>query len=744
HGSTFVDSPGKRHIIYKPIQSGNAKKVKIFPNPSATSRLKVTPESRLISLNEKTEAAAGKKSGKIKYLIDRLNYINFQDETILINFHHKKFDHKVTKHVLPMPCKDARLECAWTDISDLVPVFRNYRIREVLIPDNNKVLLVRPEVVSASRKRIVLKLPRQYEEVNKRRVKRYDCQGIDVRMVQNSVVYRGELMDFSTMAFHIRLIGKMSPTFKWINPDVKVNLIFLSGKDTIYSGECLIFKQSGDKSYRDIVLEPLNFEIQRFKPREHRSARQKLVPSPDAVIRHPLTGKDIQLKILDMSGSGFSVEENEEDAVLLPGLVTPETTLKFASNFTLRCRGQVIYSVPEEKERHAVKCGITILDMAINDHMNLLAILGQAEDGNSYLCDSVNMDLLWDFFFRNGIIYSDSYELLHDRKDQVKKTYENLYTRNPHIARHFIYQDKGMILGHLAMLRFYEKTWILCLHSSQNTIPQVHQRLALLNQAARYVYESYSFASAHLDYLISYYDSNDKFALSVYGSVARNTQSPKGCSIDSLAYFRHRREDHQEAVLPEGYYLASTTHEDLAIMESFYEHKSGGLMIQALDLVPGSSTIRKLSNEYLQLGFQRKRYLFSLKTKDQLKAILMINSSDIGVNMADLTSCIKIFVVEPRGLPAEAVYTSLTRICKNLKKKSMPVFVYPANYAGEMGISYEQTFHLWVLDTQYTDQFTRQVKALIQSTEEKKNPPKPVVPRRPQPAPKARPRSEAR
>ena len=726
-----MDAPGKRHIIYKPIHSGNAKKVKVFPNPSATSRLKVAPGSRLINLNEKTDAAAGKKSGKVKYLIDRLNYINFQDETILINFHHKKYDHKVTKHVLPMPCKDARLECTWTDISDLIPVFRNYRLEEVLIPDNNKVLMVKPEIISASRRRIIMKLPRQYQEVNKRRVKRYDCHGIDVRMVQNSVVYRGELLDFSTMAFHIRLIGKVSPTFKWINPDVKVNIILRSGRDTIYSGECLIFKQTGDKEYRDIVLEPLNFEIQRFKPREYRSARQQLVPSPDAVIRHPLTGKDVQLKIHDMSGSGFSVEEHEEDAVLLPGLVTPETTLKFASNFVLRCRGQVIYSIPEEDDRHGVKCGITILDMAINDHMNLLAILGQAEDGNSYLCDSVNTDLLWEFFFRNGIIYSDSYELVHEHKDQVKRTYENLYTRNPHIARHFIYQDKGMILGHLAMLRFYERSWILCLHSSQNTIPQLNQKLALLNQAARYVYESYSFASAHLDYLVSYYDSNDKFAISVFGSIARNTQSPKGCSIDSLAYFRHRREEHRDCVLPEGYYLASTTHEDLAVLESFYEHKSGGLMMQAFDLVPGSSNIRKLSNEYLQLGFQRKRYLFSLKTKDQIKAVLMINSSDIGLNMADLTSCIKIFIIDHRALPAAAIHASLARICKNLKKKSMPVFIYPSNYAGEIGLSYEQTFNLWVLDTQYTDQFAKQVKSLVRNAEEKNSLDKSPARRRP-------------
>ncbi len=714
-----MEPAGKRHIIYKPVGSEKTKKVKVFPNPSVTSRLKVSPESKLISLNEKTDASAGKKSGKIKYLIDRLNYINFRDETILINFHHKKYDNKVTKHVLPMPCKDKRLECLWTDISDLIPVFQNYRISEVLVPDDNKVLVVKPQIISASKKRIVLKLPAQYNEVNKRRVKRYDCHGIDVRMVQNGVVYRGTLLDFSTMAFHIKLIGKVSPTFKWINSEAKVNLIFYSGKDTVYSGECRIFKQSGDKEYRHIVLEPLNFEIQRFKPTEFRSARQKLVPSPDVVIKHPLTGKNIQLKILDISGSGFSVEEGEEDAMLIPGLVTPETTLKFANNFTLRCRGQVIYSNPDSTDKRSVKCGITILDMDMNDHMNLLAMLGQAEDGNSYLCDSVDMDSLWEFFFRNGVIHSDNYELMHKDKEKIKKTYENLYTRNPHIARHFIYQDKGQILGHLSMLRFYEKSWILGLHSSKNTIPRLNQSLSLLNHVARYVYESYTFASANLDYLITYYDSNDKFSISVFGSIARNTQSPKGCSIDQLAYLRYKRRPENSTSLPDGYYLASTTHEDLSVLESFYEHKSGGLMIHALDLAPGSSSIKKLSNEYLQLGFQRKRYLLSLKIKGQIKVMFMINSSDIGLNMADLTSCVKVFVIEPKGLPQSAIMSGLSRICKNLKKTSMPVFVYPSSYVVDASLQYEKTYNFWVLDTQSTDQFAKQIRVFMQNAGEK-------------------------
>ena len=710
-----MDPAGQTHVIYKPMSSKSAKTVKVFPDPSTTSKLAVKEEKfQLINLNERTGSTRGQKSGKIRYLIDRINYVNFQDETLLLSFRHKRHNHHITKHVSPQPCHDHTVECRWTDISDLLPVLKNYRLRALLVPDNNQVLRVVPKLVSVTKKRIILKLPAQFEEVNKRRVKRFESHGIQVQMIQNSVVYRGQLLDFSTMAFHIRLQKNLSPTFKWINANVKVNLVFLTGRDTAYSGECQIFRQTDEADHRDIVLEPLNFEIQRFKPREVRTDRQKLVPSPDALIVHPLTGKKLQLKIQEMSGSGFSVEESKEDAMLLPGLVIPDTQLKFGNKFILHCRGQVIYTQEETDKDDTMRCGISILDMDINDHMSLLALLGQAEDKNSYLCDTVDMDRLWDFFFRTGVIYSDQYEDLHKKKDEIKKTYENLYTRNPHIARHFIYQDKGSILGHMAMLRFYEKSWLLCLHASQNSMPRLRQKLSLLNQASRYVYESYTFASANLDYLVTYFDANDKFSQSVFSSVERNTKSQKGCSIDRLAYFQYTIKDKTPVALPDTYTLANTVPEELSILDGLYENKSGGLMLEALDLRPHSyGLINKLSREYLQLGFRRKRYLLSLKSEGYLKAILMINTSDIGLNMAEFTSCVKIFIIDPGEIFQTALVACLDRICRNLKKTSMPVFLFPSNLAGELSLPYEQTYHFWVLDTQYTDQLFKQIKRLM-------------------------------
>ena len=79
-----------------------------------------------------------------------------------------------------------------------------------------------------------------------------------------------------------------------------------------------------------LILEPVKRQVHRFRPREFRSHRQKLAPSPDVAFNHPLFGTPTTLKIHDISGSGFSVEEQKHTAVLLPGMIIPSLDLIFS------------------------------------------------------------------------------------------------------------------------------------------------------------------------------------------------------------------------------------------------------------------------------------------------------------------------------------------------------------------------------------------------------------------------------
>jgi hypothetical protein len=76
------------------------------------------------------------------------------------------------------------------------------------------------------------------------------------------------------------------------------------------------------------------------------------------------------------------------------------------------------------------------------------------------------MDALWNFFFDTGFIYPEKYAFFQANKEAIKKTYERLYSQSPHVARHFICQEKGAILGHMAMVRFYENSWLIHHHAA--------------------------------------------------------------------------------------------------------------------------------------------------------------------------------------------------------------------------------------------------------------------------------------
>ena len=99
----------------------------------------------------------------------------------------------------------------------------------------------------------------------------------------------------------------------------------------------------------------------------------------------------------------------------------------------------------------------------------MLAMLHQVQDKNSYICNDLDLDALWDFLFETGFIYPKKYALIHNSKEQIKQTYEKLYTRSPEIARHFVYQDNGVILGHMAMLRFWQNSWLIHHHAARKS-----------------------------------------------------------------------------------------------------------------------------------------------------------------------------------------------------------------------------------------------------------------------------------
>jgi hypothetical protein len=647
-----------------------------------------------------------------KHLVNKLNYLNFQDKTINVNFKHRKYNHYISFQAKPLPCVGDRLDCLWTQKPKINNPLNSFEFHNFVVTDGQKRLVVKPELTDINDMGVCFKLPERCYEAVTQKAKKHSCKRLKSQLIQNSAVFHGTLMDFNATSFSVKIKSTPPQTFQWINTESPVNIIFSDGNETLYSGECSIIKQSNGDKNRNFTIEPFSQQIQRFAPKKYRSMRQKVVPSPNAVFNHPFTGKRVDLKVVDLAGSGFSVEDDAETPVLLPGMIIPELELTFAGSFKMKCNTQVVHRNAYRKDdKDRVKCGLVFLDLDVEDHTRLLSLLYQAENKNAYICNAVDQDALWDFFFEAGFIYPNKYMHIKGNKEKIKSTYNKLYSNSPNIARHFIYQDKGVILAHMAILRSYENTWLIQHHASLS--PLVKAGLVVMNQMGRFTYDAHRLYSIHMDYLIGYYRPENKFPDLVFGGAARSIKNPKGCSLDNFAYFYQTRTVYDEPALPKPWELTRTKPEDLQELQNFYEVESGGLMIKALDLgsvVNGSS---KLSKEYRKLGFKRSRYVLSLKKYGDLKAVIMVNISNVGLNLSDLTNCIKVFVLNQDDLSKDTLNLILSILLEKIGQNNIPVLLYPVSYADNQSIPYEKIYTLWTLSTLYSDSYFKHIERLL-------------------------------
>jgi hypothetical protein len=369
-----------------------------------------------------------------------------------------------------------------------------------------------------------------------------------------------------------------------------------------------------------------------------------------------------------------------------------------------------------ENNKRMIKCGIAFLDMKSSDHIRLLSLLHQTNNKNFYICNDVDMDELWSFFFKSGFIYPKKYSFIHENKNRIQATYKKLYNNESNIARHFTWQSRGEILGHMSMLRFYQNTWLIQHLAAIVSKDQLKVGIEILNQIGAYAYDSHRLFSSHMDYLICYFRPENHFPNHFFGGVAKNIQDSKICSIDAFAYFHYRKSSKISSDLPEKWDLEKCKYSDLSDLEIFYEQLSGGLMLDALDLIPEDlemSDRHDLASEYTKIELKRERRLYSLKHDNVVKAVMMLNISNFAVNMSDLTNCISIFVLDSENLAKELIYSAISLLSEKFKEKKFPILLFPLSYADAHTLKYEKTYNLWALDMQHTDDYFKNFNYLV-------------------------------
>jgi hypothetical protein len=145
--------------------------------------------------------------------------------------------------------------------------------------------------------------------------------------------------------------------------------------------------------------------------------------------------------------------------------------------------------------------------------------------------------------------------------------------------------------------------------------------------------------------------------------------------------------------------------QDLFELKNFYEFYSGGLMLNALELDPDSGDLDELAAAYEKADLKRERCLFSLKKEGSLKAVFLVNVSDIGLNLSELTSSIKVIVIDHDGLTKDVLSPAFSSLFEKFESNDIPVLLYPASNAKNSEIPYKKSYNLWILNMQYIDQY---------------------------------------
>ena len=167
--------------------------------------------------------------------------------------------------------------------------------------------------------------------------------------------------------------------------------------------------------------------------------------------------------------------------------------------------------------------------------------------------------------------------------------------------------------------------------------------------------------------------------------------------------------------MPATWRLAKAGDEELAELKTAYTLNSGGLLLKALELesTAGSEGISEVVEAYTKIGLKRDRLIISLKKENILKAIFILNMSDIGLNMSDLTNSITTLVIDPDGLTREILYTVLAQQLQEFGQDEIPVLLHPDAYARKIRLPHNKRYNLWVMNTKFSDRYFRYMSRFI-------------------------------
>ena len=264
-------------------------------------------------------------------------------------------------------------------------------------------------------------------------------------------------------------------------------------------------------------------------------------------------------------------------------------------------------------------------------------------------------------------------------------------------------------MGHISMIRLYEKAWLIHHHAARKG-EMTRSGIHVLKQLMNFLHDGYRLPSSKMDYVVSYFRPNNRFPNRFFGDFAGALNNRNACSLDLFSYLSFPTVSLYNR-LPDPWSLERCSAIDFLYLEQFYRHHYGGLLLDAFSLNQEKRDTNTLEKDFERQGFYRKIEVYALKHHDELHAILIVNQSDLGINLSELTNSIQVLITNPEGLSWNVLSMTIGRAAASYKKmRKVPVLVYPQDYLDLQGIDCERQYNLWILNVLYGEDFLNYVQ----------------------------------
>ncbi|NPU83794.1 MAG: PilZ domain-containing protein [Syntrophaceae bacterium] len=676
-------------------------------NPVETGHRSAVSLSSWIFRNEFLQRKRSTEKLSANQLINIINLHHFKGAPLQVHLRDDRYGEDFLADAFPECCQDRVVTCRWQ--GDPPSGNEHLRLLNLLIPDGQSVILVPVSEVISADGHFTIQIPEKGLAIGKRCARRHRAPvEIAAEITQAGFTARGNLLDFSAQAFRILARTESPDSFHWFHPDRPILTRLSINGDIVYSGSCRCIRHTSGTRSREMVLTAMEEPPPRTRTKPKRSFRHQMKPSAYITFQHPLSGERIQRDIHDLSLTGFSVFERADDAVLLQGMVLPQVQIHFPGGAVITPRARIAY---RHVKGSRVLCGLAFLDMDIQEYKRLSHILTNMTDSHLFVSHEPDLEALWSFLFQTGFLYPKKYRMIQEYREQFKETYRKLYCDHPEIAEHFLYQEDGVIYGHLSMVKAYERSWMVH-HLAARRKGSLRVALAMLKLIVNYFEGIHRLPSVRMDHLTFYFRPENRFP-NMVGDFAKAMKEPRACSQDIFAFIEFPTHDESLGGLPPGWTLEALSPALRRSLESFYRHSSGGLLMDVLNASPGEKD-PSVEEIYRRNGMMRRISTHALLYDGQMKAALWRNESDLGLNLSELLNGFKVFMLDPAGTPWNVLRAAVGQLTEVYDIPKVPVLIYPASYPAEQGIKQDKQYALWIMDVQYGRAFIDYMERKIQ------------------------------